>query len=60
MKWKTPLKAIKFIVTAGYALYDCETFDLVITFCIERIYDINKVNRTLDYFSIKPLAGASE
>jgi hypothetical protein len=50
----------KLIGAAGYTLTDSETFDLVITFCLERkIYDINNVNLALDYFSLKPLAGAS-
>lgn len=46
---------------AGYSLSDCDTFDLVIQFCIEKkIYDIHTVNEALDYFSLKPLSGASE
>jgi hypothetical protein len=46
---------------AGYSLSDCDTFDLVIQFCIEKkIYDIHSVNEALDYFSLKPLSGASE
>lgn len=54
-------KAIKLLGTAGYALSDSETFDLVITFCFEKkIYDINDVNLALHYFSLKPLSGASE
>jgi hypothetical protein len=35
--------------------------DLVIKFCFERkIYDINDVNLALDYFGLKPIAGAVE
>lgn len=46
---------------AGYSLSDCDTFDLVIQFCIgKRIYDLHSVNQALDYFSLKPLAGACE
>lgn len=46
---------------AGYSLSDCDTFDLVIQFCMEKnIYDIHSVNEALDYFSLKPLSGVSE
>ena len=46
---------------AGYTLSDSELPDLIIKFCFERkIYDINDVNLALDYFSLKPLAGAVE
>ncbi len=44
---------------AGYSLSDSDTFDLVIQFCLEKnIYDLHDVNMALDYFSLKPLAGA--
>lgn len=47
--------------SAGYSLSDCDTFDLVIQFCMEKnIYDIHSVNEALDYFSLKPLSGVSE
>lgn len=46
---------------AGYTHFDSELSDLVVKFCFERkIYDINDVNLALDYFSLKPLAGAIE
>jgi hypothetical protein len=46
---------------AGYSLSDCDTFDLVIQFFLEKeIYDIDTVNKGLGYFSLKPLTGVSE
>lgn len=46
---------------SGYSLSENDTFDLVIMFCIKKkIYDMNNVNQALDYFSLKPLAGALE
>lgn len=46
---------------AGYSLSESETFDLVIKFCLEKkIYDIHIVNQALEYFRLKPLAGALE
>lgn len=49
----------KLLSAAGYSLSDSDTFDLVIQFCLEKkIYDIQEVNQALDYFSLKPLAGA--
>lgn len=54
-------RAIKLLGTAGYALSDSETFDLVITFCFEKkIYNIDDVNLALHYFSLRPLIRASE
>ena len=54
-------EAGRLIGAAGYTLSDSETFDLVITFCLDRkIYDINDVNLALDYFSLKLLVGTSE
>lgn len=51
-----PKEAASLMGAAGYFLSDSDTFDLVITFCLERkIYDINDVNLALDYFSLKPL-----
>jgi hypothetical protein len=48
----------KLLSAAGYSLSDCDTFDLVIQFCLEKgIYDIYNVNQALDYFSLKPLIG---
>ncbi|MFA6941094.1 MAG: XRE family transcriptional regulator [Clostridiaceae bacterium] len=45
--------------SAGYSLTECDTFDLVIQFCInKKIYNIQNVNEALDYFSLKPLIGA--
>ena len=49
------------IGAAGYTLTDSETFDLVISFCLEhKIYSIDNVNQALDYFSLKPLVGIME
>jgi hypothetical protein len=49
----------KLLSSAGYSLSDSDTFDLVIQFCLEKkIYDFHDVNMALDYFSLKPLAGA--
>lgn len=54
-------EANKLIGAAGYTISDSETFDLVITFCLEKkIYDIHDVNLALDYFSLKPITGAIE
>lgn len=54
-------EADELLSAAGYTLSDNDTFDLVIQFCIKKkIYDINNVNQALDYFSLKPLAGALE
>ena len=51
----------KLIGAAGYILSDSDTADLVIKYCIEqRVYDIYSVNLALDYFSLKPIAGAIE
>lgn len=51
----------KLLSSAGYSLSDCDTFDLVIQFCMEKkIYSIYDVNIALDYFSLKPLSGALE
>jgi hypothetical protein len=48
----------KLLSSAGYSLSDSDQSDLVILFCLEKkIYDINYVNETLDYFSLKPLSG---
>jgi hypothetical protein len=42
--------------TAGYSLSDSDISDLVIQFCLEKkIYDIDFVNQSLDYFNLKPL-----
>lgn len=50
--------AVKLIEAAGYALSDSETFDLVITFCLQRgIHDIMNINIALDHFGEKPLIG---
>lgn len=39
---------------AGYSLSDSDTSDLVIQFCLEkRIYDLDLVNQSLDYFHLK-------
>ena len=47
--------------SSGYSLSENDTFDLVILFCIKKkIYDMNNVNQALDYFRLKPLAGALE
>ena len=52
-------KAYRLLQSAGYYLSDSETFDLVIQFCLRKgIYDLDDVNLALDYFSLKPLAGA--
>jgi len=51
-------EASKLIGAAGYTLSESETFDLVITFCLQqKIYNINDVNLALDYFTLKPLIG---
>jgi len=49
------------LAAAGYSLSESDTFDLVILFCLEKkIYDLDTINHALDYFSLKPLAGALE
>jgi hypothetical protein len=49
----------KLLGSAGYTLSESETSDLIIQFCLEKkIYDIDFVNQTLDYFSLKPLSGS--
>ncbi|EEG78891.1 hypothetical protein [Dethiobacter alkaliphilus] len=54
-------EADKLLSAAGYSLSESDTFDLVIQFCLEkRIYDLHSINQALDYFSLKPLAGALE
>ena len=51
----------KLIGSAGFTLSESETFDLVISFCLEhKIYALNDVNQALDYFSLKPLSGVAE
>jgi hypothetical protein len=48
----------KLLGSAGYSLSDSDTSDLIVQFCLEKkIYDIDYVNQTLDYFSLKPLSG---
>lgn len=55
------MRTEKLIEAAGYSLSDSETFDLVITYCIEnKVFSINDVNMALDYFSLKPLTGVIE
>jgi hypothetical protein len=50
-------ESLSILSPAGYSLSDSEQSDLVILFCLEKkIYDINYVNETLDYFSLKPLS----
>ena len=47
--------------SAGYALSESDTFDLVIRFCLEKkIYDAHDVDAALDYFSLKLLVGTME
>jgi len=42
--------------SAGYALSQSETFDLIIAYCIEKgIYNLIDVNEALDYFSQKTI-----
>ncbi|WP_108669106.1 hypothetical protein [Peribacillus acanthi] len=42
--------------TAGYTLSDSDTSDLIIKYCLEKkMYDIDNVNQTLEYFSLKTL-----
>ncbi|MTI96918.1 MAG: hypothetical protein FH749_15860 [Firmicutes bacterium] len=44
------------LASAGYTLSESETFDLIITWCIEKgIYDLTEVNQALDYFSQKTI-----
>jgi|SRR5690554_4276597 len=46
---------------AGFSLSESDLFDLVIQFFLEKkIYDLHTINLALDYFSLKPLAGAVE
>jgi hypothetical protein len=48
----------KLLSSGGYSLSESDTSDLIIQFCLEKkIYDIDYVNKTLDYFSLKPLSG---
>jgi hypothetical protein len=48
---------ITLLNSAGYSLSDCDTFDLIIQFCLEKkIYDLYIVNQALDNFSLKPLS----
>lgn len=48
----------KLLSAAGYSLSDSDTADLIILYCLEKkIYDLDYVNQTLDYFSLKPLSG---
>jgi len=50
-------ETVKLIGAAGYTLSESETFDLVISFCLEhKIHALDDVNQALDYFSLKPLA----
>lgn len=52
------MESNKLLNSTGYSLSDCDTFDLVIQFCLyKKIYNIDDVNMALDYFSIKPLGG---
>jgi hypothetical protein len=54
----TKKEMVKLLSSAGYSLSDSDTTDLIIQFCLEKkIYDIDFVNQTLDYFSLKPLSG---
>jgi len=54
-------EAARLLNAAGYTLSDSNLSDLVIKFCFERkIYDIVDVNLALEYFSLKPIAGAVE
>lgn len=51
----------KLLSAAGYSLSDCDTFDLVIQFCLEKkIYAIHNVNEALYHLKLKPLIGVSE
>lgn len=46
----------KLLSSAGFALSDHDTFDLVIQFCLEKkIYDIDHVNQALDHLKLKTL-----
>jgi hypothetical protein len=48
----------KLLSSAGYALSESETSDLVVQFCLERkIYDLDFVNQALDHYTLKPLSG---
>jgi hypothetical protein len=48
----------KLLSSGGYSLSDSDTADLIIQFCLEKkIYCLDYVNQTLDYFSLKPLSG---
>ncbi|WP_223701602.1 hypothetical protein [Sutcliffiella deserti] len=43
---------------AGFSLSNSDTFDLVVQFFLEReIYNLQQINETLDYLSLKPLGG---
>lgn len=49
-------KAKELLSSAGYTLTESETFDLIITWCIDKgIYDLKEVNQALDYFSQKTI-----
>ncbi len=51
----------KLLESAGYALNNCDSFDLIIQFCLEKkIYEIDNVNEALAYFSLKHLVGTEE
>ena len=51
----------KLLGSAGYSLSESDTFDLVIQFFLEKkIYNIQDVNQTLEYFNLKPLSGVLE
>ncbi|WP_206812547.1 hypothetical protein [Paradesulfitobacterium ferrireducens] len=51
----------KLLGAASYSLYESDTFDLVIQFCLDKKkYDLNDINQALDYFSLKPLARVLE
>ncbi len=51
----------KLLNSAGYSLSDNETFDLVITFCLEKkVYNLNEVNLALDHYHLKPIGRVLE
>jgi hypothetical protein len=48
----------KLLSSSGYSLSESDTSDLIIQFCLEKkIYCLDYVNQTLEYFSLKPLSG---
>lgn len=50
------VETVKLLDCAGYSLSDSDTFDLVISFFLEKKnYNIHEVNEALDYFSLTPL-----